>query len=211
MLSEARIGELLEPFAISLNAQQMSRLNIYLQLLMRWNKKINLTSIRDEEECVTRHFGESLYISRYEHWAGGTKLLDVGSGAGFPGLALKLVFPDVQATLLEPVAKKRAFLKEVIRACEMKHVAVRPERLDQISVSIEGQNAVTVRAVGKAVYTIIEASKILAEHGKLHLWLSRQQREALSGEKTEFEWVRQVHIPLSRDREIVTGILLPFT
>ena len=209
MLNEARISELLEPFGISLNTQQMALLEIYLQLLMRWNQKINLTSIRDEGECVTRHFGESLYISRYENWTGGTKLLDIGSGAGFPGLALKLIFPGVEATLLEPVAKKRAFLKEVIRACGMEKVSVRPERIEEMTGATELYDVVTARAVGSVADTIAGASKVLMERGKLHLWLSGRQSEELPREGLAFEWVRKIHISLSRDREIVTGVRVP--
>ncbi|HLI29524.1 MAG TPA: 16S rRNA (guanine(527)-N(7))-methyltransferase RsmG [Terriglobia bacterium] len=207
-MNEARITELLEPFEISLNTQQMARLEIYLRLLMRWNQKINLTSIRDEEECVTRHFGESFYLSRYEKWTGETKLLDIGSGAGFPGLALKLIFPEAEATLLEAVAKKRAFLKEVVRACGMGKVSVCPERIEQIA-EMEGRyDAVTARAVGNVAGIITGARKILKERGKLHLWLSGRQSKELSREGISFEWVRCVHVPLSRDREIVTGVLI---
>ncbi|MGH9403017.1 MAG: 16S rRNA (guanine(527)-N(7))-methyltransferase RsmG, partial [Terriglobia bacterium] len=88
-------------------------MSTYLGLLLRWNEKINLTAIRTPEECVTRHFAESLFLARHEQLNG--RLLDIGSGAGFPGLALKVAVPELAVTLLEPVAKKRAFLKEVVR------------------------------------------------------------------------------------------------
>ncbi|MGH9357598.1 MAG: 16S rRNA (guanine(527)-N(7))-methyltransferase RsmG, partial [Terriglobia bacterium] len=109
MLSETRILELLEPFGIIGEPSYVGLISIYLQLLLHWSEKINLTSIRNEEECVTRHFGESLLLSRYEDWTEGAKVLDIGSGAGFPGLALKLAFPRTETTLLEPIGKKRAF------------------------------------------------------------------------------------------------------
>ncbi|MGH9357054.1 MAG: 16S rRNA (guanine(527)-N(7))-methyltransferase RsmG, partial [Terriglobia bacterium] len=173
--------------------------------------RINLTSIRSEEECITRHFGESLYLGQYEHWTEHTRLVDVGTGSGFPGLALKLIFPETPAMLLEPVAKKRAFLKEVIRACEIKNVAVRPERLDQFITLGEQQSVLTARAVGNAAGIISHARRVLEENGRLHLWLSRQQAEALRQERLGVEWVRQVHVPLSDGREILTGILAPLS
>ena len=203
------MSELLELFGISLNPDQMSLLEIYLQLLIRWSQKINLTSIQDEEQCVTRHFGESFYVSRYEHWDEKSKLLDIGSGAGFPGLALKLIFPKMETTLLEPVAKKRAFLKEVARACGMEKVTVRAERIEQMGGKLERYDIVTARAVGSLANIIAGASKILVEGGKLHLWLSGRQREEFTSEGIAFEWVRELHLPLSHDRKIVSGIFIP--
>jgi 16S rRNA (guanine527-N7)-methyltransferase len=105
MLDETTVRQLLEPFGLSLNSDQISQLIAYLELLLRWNKKINLTGIRDAPTCVRRHFGESLYLGR---WVGlNGRLLDIGSVAGFPGLCLKIIFPGLSVTLLDPVVKKR--------------------------------------------------------------------------------------------------------
>ena len=126
-----RLRQLLEPFGVDLSSAQADQILAYLHLLLRWNEKINLTAIRDPEECVTRHFGESLFLAGHRQLHG--DLLDIGSGAGFPGLALKIVFPGISVTLLEPVAKKRAFLKEAARACGFSQVAVRGERLEEFA------------------------------------------------------------------------------
>src|SRR3990172_6627889 len=120
MLSVSRVSNLLEPFGLDLHRHQIEQVRAYLELLMRWNQRINLTAIRTPEGCATRHFGESLYLARWVELRG--KLLDIGSGAGFPGLALKICSPELAVTLLEPVAKKRAFLKEVARACGFSEV-----------------------------------------------------------------------------------------
>lgn len=200
MLSESRIRELLAPFGVDLNSCQINQLNTYLTLLLRWNERINLTSVQSAEECVTRHFGESLFIAEHEELKG--QLLDVGSGAGFPGLALKIVFPCLSTTLLEPLAKKRAFLKEVIRACEFEEVEIRPERLDRFAASERGFNSITMRAVGGLKERLAEAWKILEEEGKIYLWLSRVQGKEL---KELLTWIRWLDLPLSRDRGILTG------
>lgn len=200
MLSESRIRELLAPFGVDLNSCQINQLNTYLALLLRWNERINLTSVQSAEECVTRHFGESLFIAEHEELKG--QLLDVGSGAGFPGLALKIVFPGLSTTLLEPLAKKRAFLKEVIRACEFEEVEIRPERLDRFAASERGFNSITMRAVGGLKERLAEAWKILEEEGKIYLWLSRVQGKELNELLT---WIRWLDLPLSRDRGILTG------
>src|SRR5215831_19819217 len=98
MLNETEVRGLLAPFGLRLSSEAISRILAYLELLLRWNAKINLTAIRSAGECVTRHFGESLYVSKLGELKG--DLLDIGSGAGFPGLALKIVFPGLRVTLL---------------------------------------------------------------------------------------------------------------
>src|SRR5215831_7137034 len=128
ILSAKRASDLLVPFGVTLSAIQLDRLLAYLGVLRLWKQRINLTAVRDPAECLTRHFGESLYLSRWVDLRG--RSLDVGSGAGFPGLALKIVAPDLDVVLLEPVAKKRAFLKEVTRVCKLESVEVRAERYE---------------------------------------------------------------------------------
>lgn len=209
MLSETSVRHLLEPFGLELAPAQIGQLVTYLELLLRWNKRINLTAIHDPQACVTRHFGESLCLARWVELRG--KLLDIGSGAGFPGLALKIVFPLLSVTLLEPVAKKRAFLKEVARACGMDAVEVRAERLEEF-VRQGAPNAfdfATSRAVGHLEELIPLAARCLRPGGRLYLWLSREQGEAIragaSVKEANLEWVSTIPIPLSRKGEIWCG------
>lgn len=189
------------PFGIELDWRQVGQLSTYLDLLLRWNEKIHLTSIRGAEKSVTRHFGESLFLSGHEKLQG--HLLDVGSGAGFPGLALKIALPDIQTTLLEPITKKRAFLKEVIRACEFEGVEVRPERLEGFRGGEIRFCSITMRAVGSPKERITEAWEALANDGKMYLWLSRAQRKGLN--ETPITWFRWLDLPMSRDRGILMG------
>jgi 16S rRNA (guanine527-N7)-methyltransferase len=209
-LSETEIRELLTPFGLPLTSDEMNRLRAYLELLLRWNSKINLTSVRDARECVTRHFGESLYLMKFEELKG--RLLDVGSGAGFPGLALKIVFPKLQVTLLEPVGKKRVFLKEVARACQMEDlVEVRAERLSefmkrQTKTGHRRFAAATSRAVGRLEQLIPEVAQCLEGGAGLYLWVSPDQHEKARKVGEEWvEWDPPVSLPLSRHREIWRG------
>jgi 16S rRNA (guanine527-N7)-methyltransferase len=205
MLSEGRVRELLEPFEVELTSPQLDCLLTYLDLLLRWNQKINLTAIHTPEECVARHFGESLYLARCLELEG--SLLDIGSGAGFPGLALKIAFPALAATLLEPVAKKRAFLKEVSRACQMESVEVRSERLGELvrQRPVPSFDAVTARAVGQLGRLIPEAVICLKVGGRLCLWLSHSQVAGLAGMRSMVEWQAPIPLPLARQREIWIG------
>lgn len=207
MISEACLRELLAPFGILLTSGQTSQLNTYLDLLIAWNRRINLTSVRNPEECVTRHFGESLFLSRKHTLKG--PLLDVGSGAGFPGLALKIVFPELAPTLLEPIAKKRAFLKEVVRACGFTNVEVRPERLAAYSL-LNPQarfDAATSRAVGDAEEIVRLLARCLSDEGKIFLWLGEDQAVRLIKNTSRFIWQESMPVPLSRKRQIIRGTL----
>ncbi len=195
----------MQPFGVHLDSRQMEQLQIYLQMLMKWNQKINLTSIRDPEQCITRHFGESFFLKRHEEIRG--RLLDIGSGAGFPGLALKLVFPDCEATLLEPVAKKRAFLKEVVRSCGIERVEVRQERLEQITALGQKFDAVTARAVDRPALLAPRAVPLLNPGGKIHLWTTRNEAEKFAEALGAILWTRRLPVPLSHEREILTGTI----
>lgn len=93
------------------------KLSQYLDLLLAWNARTNLTAIRSPEQIVTRHFGEGLLVGRMiaEVMPGGATALDFGSGAGFPGLPVQLLLPQLRVTLAESQGKKAAFLREAVR------------------------------------------------------------------------------------------------
>lgn len=123
-LSETQIAALLEPYlsdAVTSPAlyAQLSR---YLDLLLRWNARTNLTAIREPEEIVRRHFGESLFVGVHLSplLSSGATLLDFGSGAGFPGLPIQLLLPELQVTLAESQGKKASFLREAVRTLGLK-------------------------------------------------------------------------------------------
>ena len=206
MLTEAAVRQLLEPFGLTLSTEQTGQVVFYLELLLRWNKKINLTSICDPSDCVRRHFGESLYLGRCVELSG--ELLDIGSGAGFPGLCLKMLFPELAVTLLEPVAKKRGFLKEAARVCGMRGVEVRRQRLEEFAESAgaaEAYDSATARAVGNLAELILHASRCLKTGGGLFLWLSRRQASTLGYQHGEMKRVRGLVVPGGAQGEIWWG------
>jgi 16S rRNA (guanine527-N7)-methyltransferase len=158
-VNSSRIASLLEPFLERpLSPAQLDQTSIYVDLLLRWNARINLTAVRNPEEIVTRHFGESFFLARHvfsnvggspepdrsELEAGSSErfldrrpqtaqispagVIDLGSGAGFPGLPLKIWEPEIQLTLIESNHKKAAFLREVVRALTLMNVDVIAER-----------------------------------------------------------------------------------
>jgi 16S rRNA (guanine527-N7)-methyltransferase len=119
-LTTDKIATLLTPYLEGEGSPDLyPHLSTYLDLLLKWNARTNLTAIRDPEEIVRRHFGESLFAAR--HIPTGTRtLLDFGSGAGFPGLPTQLLRPELTVTLAESQNKKATFLREVVRTLGLK-------------------------------------------------------------------------------------------
>ncbi len=207
MLSNDNVRELLAPFDVSLTTSQTAQLLSYLRLLLRWNQKINLTAIRTPEDCVARHFGESLYLTNLVEIQG--RLLDIGSGAGFPGLAMKILRPGLAVTLMEPVSKKRAFLKEVTRACGMTDVEVTGHRAEEFSARFgnAAYDIVTMRAVGEPEKMATFAARFLKPSGKLCLWLGKGQVASVQSVSQGILWGIPHPIPLSRQRLILIGTI----
>lgn len=103
-----------------LNVSQKNKFNKYLELLQEWNNKINLTAIIEKEEIELKHFYDSLTISKYIK--SGSSLIDVGTGAGFPGIPLKIKDESIELTLLDSLNKRLIFLEEVEKELELKNV-----------------------------------------------------------------------------------------
>lgn len=127
-LSIRGIARELAEYHLELPEPALAQLSTYLELLLRWNRRVNLTGLRQPRAIVRRLFAESLYLTRVLEVRGW--LVDIGSGAGFPGLALKLAVPDLRVTLVEARQRKCAFLKETARECGFSAVDVVCDRFE---------------------------------------------------------------------------------
>jgi 16S rRNA (guanine527-N7)-methyltransferase len=168
-LSESRLAELLDPFlSREATAPLLTPLSTYLDLLLRWNARTNLTSIRDPEDIVTRHFGESLFAANLlrPHVAPGDTLLDYGSGAGFPGIPLQFLLPHVHVTLAESQSKKSSFLREAVRTLALTHTSVHAGRVEDLPAGVHFR-VVALRAVDQPAQAFAEAAKRVAPGGYL--------------------------------------------
>ncbi len=208
-----RIAALLGPFlgGTPLSPHLAAQLQAYLALLLRWNARINLTTVRDPEQVVTRHFGESLFAARVLRDAGAftaqagnaATLADVGSGAGFPGIPTKLFVPEVELTLIESQNKKATFLREVIRTLGIEGAEVfcgRAESWDRRAT------IVTQRAVEKFERVLPTAASLVAEAGTLCLLIGAgqvQSAQRLVGSQWQFN--HEIPIPESDYRVVLMG------
>jgi len=178
-LEPSRIATLLAPYSQP-SAEVIGQLSAYLDLLVKWNARTNLTAIRDPEGMVTRHFGESLFAASVldAHLPQASRLLDFGSGAGFPGLPIQLVRPDLRVALAESQNKKAAFLREAVRTLGLptEVVAGRVEALPAERVF----DAVTLRAVDNMA-AALEASIPRAVFGGLLCLLTAADHAPLPG------------------------------
>jgi len=126
------IAEVQHLASIKLTPRQVSSFEIYEQELLQWNEKFNLTAIRDPEGVRTRHFLDSLTCLVEMSNNPPQRLIDIGTGAGFPGIPLKIVLPAMQLTLVESIGKKAQFCSHVVELLNLDHVEVLTKRAEEV-------------------------------------------------------------------------------
>jgi len=306
-MDEARIAELLEPFLAAihipsnirhseersdeepalLSPAQLQSISTYIDILLRWNARINLTAIRDPEEIITRHFGESLFAARHlfpiepdlgsagepgtgqtsaSEMAGGRAserprettggrageragerpsiragerargraalqgrvnsremsgasapalandqrptthdrptVADLGSGAGFPGVPIKLWAPRISLTLIESNHKKAAFLKEITRALTLTDVNIKNTRAETLTTRYD---VVTLRAVERFETILPTAAALVKPGGRLALLIGSAQDPQARAALPNRQWSDPIQIPQSRSRVLLTA------
>lgn len=148
MNKEQFINEL-KKIGIILSDYQLELLDKYYRLLIIENQKMNLTAITDYNQVLLKHFYDSLTITKAIKLTN-QKLCDIGTGAGFPGIVLKIVYPNLQITLVESITKKCSFLNKIIKELDLKDIKVINQRAEEFSLSnIEYFDIVTSRAVAR--------------------------------------------------------------
>jgi len=286
----ARIAALLEPFLgppddRRLTTNDIQQISTYIDLLLRWNARINLTAIRDPEQIVPRHFGESLFMARHlfpydggsepaletepapegrsilaqPFSAGkqpphepspvgtahseastiaqavprvatdtnaadrsqlatrGSKLLrvvDLGSGAGFPALPIKIWAPQIHLTMIESNHKKAAFLREAARALTLTDIDVIAERAESVAARIgeaptknpfQPAEVVTFRAVERFTQVLPIATKFLAPNARMAVLITKTQLAELQTQ-TSMTWTT-IHVPKSHNGLLAIGYI----
>ena len=226
-MDAGQISLLLKPYLDAEPSSDLLKLiSAYVDIMLKWNFRVNLTSIRDSEELVRRHFGESLFAARMlldadflkstlvpsgnskrrssenaRDTTGGMNLIDVGSGAGFPGMVLKLYDPRLRLTLIESHGKKATFLREVVRALGLKDVDVVETRAERFSGQAE---LVTMRAVEKFSEVLPVAASLVSAGGRLGIMVGSGQMGEASNILPGL-W-RTVSVPESTSRVLAVWV-----
>lgn len=181
---EKILAEGASQLGLSLTTDHLAQFARHLRELQHWNAKINLTAITDEREIAVKHFLDSLICSRALVEAPRGPLLDIGSGAGFPGLPLKVYLPRLSVTLLEPNQKKTAFLRHVVGTLQLTDVSVVSTRIEDLAKWLDYSHHF-VHIVSRALDATQVASSItplLASAGQLILYRSKPlDSQPLSG------------------------------
>lgn len=202
-ISLETIASILAPFRANLSEVQLTAVQRYLSVLLNWNLAMNLTAIEDPAEILARHFGESLFAASFLDLKK-SRLADVGTGPGFPGLPLKIAVPEMRLTLIESNLKKCAFLTEVTQRLELTGVEILKGRF-QDAVSADGRfEFICSRALGSFSDFLPWARTALNAGGAVVLWLGTDDSLRLMRHKA-FVWDPPVPIPESRRRVIMVG------
>ena len=173
-----------EQLGITLNIEKINLLFVYLAELKKWNKKINLTAITDEQDVIIKHVLDSLsYLLGFDP-SKPQKLLDLGSGAGFPAIPIKIAHPGITMTLVESTQKKAAFLRHVIRTLKLAGIEVVDKRIEEMSkIYNEAFNIVIARAFADMKIAITSGRPFLRTGGVIIL--SRGPKETLNMQDLE--------------------------
>jgi len=190
---------------VSLNQQMIQMFLVYLKELKEWNQKVNLTSLKEDETIIVRHFIDSLSLVPYLPKKG--SLLDLGSGAGFPGIPVKIVRPSLKVTLLEATRKKVSFQRHLIRALGLSQIHViqgRAERLKTSSALTPSFDIVTSRALSKLEKFLVLGEPFVKKGGYLVAMKGRQAEEEL---KASREVIKALSLAINRKVELQLPIL----
>ena len=201
------IASLLQPYVTGLSETQLAQVSAYLELLLKWNARTNLTAVRGAENIVKRHFGESFFAARRLFPAPGaaSSAIDLGSGAGFPGLPLKIYAPALSLTLIESQNKKATFLKEVVRALKLRGVEVFAGRAEDFPGPAD---LVTLRAVERFQSVLPVAARLVAPAGKLALLIGEAQIQSAKALLPRFSWSEPVNVLGSSHSVLLVGMHL---
>jgi len=175
-----------------LSAEQESALEAHLEMLLRWNQKLNLTSIRNREEAIERHYCESLFLGMHLP-PGAWKIADVGSGAGFPGFPVAVLRPDCQVTLIESHQRKAVFLRESSRS--QSNIRVLTKRAEEVTDRFD-------RVISRAVSYEDLASFLQNLAPAADLLTGREEPPSGIG----FVWEVAVPLPWGMQRFLRTGV-----
>jgi 16S rRNA (guanine527-N7)-methyltransferase len=196
------IAQLLQPY-IQLDESRLIAILKYIDLLMKWNARINLTAVRAPEEMVQRHFGESFFAANQVLAERAVeKVIDLGSGAGFPGVPFAMLAPQAHVTLIESNQKKATFLRELIFQLDLKNAQVFADRGEKY---VQTADVVTMRAVESFGMAFPLAMKLTEPKGRIALMVGSSQVQEAISLVNKIEWNEPVPVPGGHSRVLLVG------
>ena len=178
----------------------ISKLLIYKDILLKWNKAFNLTALRDEKTVVINHLLDSLSVA---HLIQENEILDVGSGAGLPGIVLALYDPKKQITLVDKVGKKAAFMRQVCIELDIKNVDVIHCRVEDMDHN-KKFDAIVARAFSEMHLLIDLTKNIIKKNGYWYGMKSKKLMDEIIVKRKEFLEIHQFKVPfLEADRYLI--------
>lgn len=201
--SEQVIRKALGEFQIEVDSEQVTCIQQYMQLLLAWNEKINLTAIRDPLEILYRHFCESMFAAVSVPLEGG-RLADVGSGGGFPGLPLKIIRPALEVFLIESNLKKATFLAEVVRELGLTDMHILVSRYESLGEEVAPLETVCSRALGEFAPFLKWAGSVQVAAKQAVLWVGGRDIEEIK-KIGGWDWREPIAVPHSLQRFLLVG------
>jgi 16S rRNA (guanine527-N7)-methyltransferase len=202
-ISNDTIAIALKPFGFASDDRFCDQVRTYINLLLRWNQRTSLTTVTDPAEILRLHFGESVLAAATVPIRHG-RLADVGSGAGFPAVPIRMVSEGLHVVLIESNQKKATFLAEVVRELDLTHVDVRRCRMEDVDLGEEKVDYVTARALGIGDVFLQWSRNSLNVDGSVVLWLGGSEANRIS-QQPEWKWADPLRIPQSDRRVILRG------
>ncbi len=214
--NEKQIWEGAIQWGISLSDEQVRAFMVYLEELKRWNARMNLTAVREDHAIIARHFLDSLagLAALPDLPSKQLRVLDVGTGAGFPGIPLRICLPKLRLTLLEPKKKKAAFLHNLCGRLGLQQVAILTRSIQDLARdprNRSGQDAITLRGIA-AGGPLRYAVKLLAPAGRVLVWKSQARADDWGPEGLPASWRvarRLVYRIRSEEKDRVLIVLTP--
>src|SRR5262252_1280863 len=201
--SMAMIRRALDEFKLPAYDNQVLQIQDYIRILLAWNDKVNLTAIRDPLEILYRHFCESMSAGVAVPIERG-RLADAGTGAGFPGLPLKILRPGLQLVLIESNIKKATFLAEVIRELGLRDAQVLVRRYEELGEEIAPLDYVCARALGEYPRFLDWAHSEHIAAKEVILWIGANDLPEIQ-EIRNWEWCEPIPVPNSLRRLLLVG------
>lgn len=201
--SSDTIRHALTEFQITVSDLQILQIQQYIKMLLAWNDKINLTAIREPLEILYRHFCESMYVTTVVSFQKG-RLADIGSGGGFPGLALKILRPEMEVFLVESDVRKATFLAEVVRDLQLTDTRVLVSRYEELGEEVAPLDIVCSRALGEFDPFLAWARSERVGAKQAILWIGGRDLEAVQ-KIAGWNWREPIGIPHSLRRFLLIG------